>query len=450
MPVRAPAVRVVVGRLDRDEVQAAVAHARLGGQARGQLAHRRHRALQHGALEAVLVIEMHVHRRDHQVVVRVLALGEALGEIARVVVVHIGQARDALAARGVLLRVAIEVAADQVTHGLAAVLVAALRDEPVELPGEVVVERNGDALHGVSLLHTAPTMRAAAALLIALLLAFVISPPRIGSMVWLGALHDAGHVLTFAAIAVLLCAIARPRGAGFAVILGLLLLFGAGTELAQGASGGDPSIGDVGRDLLGGVAGMLGWVGMRPRRPGLLAAAALAIVAGLAPLALTGWAYAQRARQPQVVWDAGRATWSVFIETPRTGRLAHLPDPSRLRFTAESDSYAGVVVREPPPDWRGYATLVVRAVNPGSAPIALNLRIDDQPRDTEYEDRFNRERIVPPRTRLQWRVPVAEIEHGPVGRLLDLSHVTRVVIFLSPGSRGEAFDLESLRLEPGP
>lgn len=290
-------------------------------------------------------------------------------------------------------------------------------------------------------------MRTAAALLIVLLLAIVVRPPAIGSMVWLGALHDAGHVLTFAAIAVLLCTIVRPRRAGFIAILGVLLLLGIGTELAQGAGVGDPSAGDVGRDLLGGAAGLLAWIGMRPRRPLLLAVAALAIVAGLLPLAFVGWAYAQRALHPDVVWDARRATWNVFIEPPRAGRFRRLAGEPRARFTAESDSYAGVVLREPPPDWRGYAALVIHAGNPGAAPIALNVRIDDQLRDTEYEERFNRERDVPPHTALRWRIPMREIAQGPVGRRLELSHITRVVIFLSPGSRGEVFDLESLRLE---
>lgn len=451
MPVRASAVRVVVGMLHRDEIQIAVAHAGLGRQAAGELAHRSHGSLQHRCLEAVLVVEMHVHGRDDQVVVRVLAHGETLGEIALVVVVHIRETRDALAARRVVLRLAIEPLADQVTHSFAAVGVAAPGDQPVEAGREFVVEGYGDALHAASLLHTRCFMRVSAACVIALLLALIVYPPALSSAVWMGALHDAGHVLVFALVATLLAAIVRPGGAGFLAIAAILVLLAAGTELAQDRFGvGDATLGDFARDILGGAVGVLAWLATTWRRPALYIVAALALLAGLVPLARVGWAYVQRATVPQAIWEPHRATWDVFIESPRTGTFTRLPDRQGARFIAGSDGYAGIVIREPTPDWRSFDALIVSVANPGTRPLSLNVRIDDLPRDTEYEDRFNRERVLPPGSVERWRIPIADIEQGPVGRPLGLSHITRVVIFLSPGSLGAAFDLRDVRLEPAP
>ena len=297
-------------------------------------------------------------------------------------------------------------------------------------------------------------MRAAALCAITLLLAIVVSPPVLAASVWLAALHDAGHVLVFAAIGALLCVLMGPRGVPRLVLFFVVIaVLAVGSELAQPYFAGSGTLevassGDVGRDLLGASIGVLAWSGWRRRRrtPWILAAFLLAI--GLAPLAFTGWAYAQRALHPEVVWDAGRATWRVFLEPPVAGGYAR--HAAGLRFTATDDAYAGLSIREPPRDWRGYAALRFAIANPGPTPIRVNVRIDDRPRDTAYEDRFNRERTVPAGAAVVWRITLADIERGPEGRRLDLSRIERVVVFLSTGSRGAAFDLASVRLERAP
>lgn len=298
-------------------------------------------------------------------------------------------------------------------------------------------------------------MRATAVCAIVLLLAFVVAPPVLEATVLLAALHDAAHVLVFALIGVLLCVLTEPHRAGFIALFVAAGLLAVGTELAQPYFAGAQSIevasmGDVGRDLLGAVIGGLVWFAIHRRRPRLLIPAAVLLAVGLAPLAFTGWVYAQRAAHPEIVWDARRESWRVFIEPPPNGTFVRLPDKHRARFTATGHSYAGIAIREPPSDWRGYEALRVALSNPGSVPIAVNVRVDDLPRDTEYEDRFNRERLVPAGAELQWRIPISEIEQGPRGRPLELSHITRIAVFLSPGSRGASFDLESVRLERAP
>ncbi len=91
------AVRVV--GLDGDEIHLPVAHAPLGLRPARERAHRGGRTLEDDALETVVVVEVHVHRRDDQIVVLVLRLGEALGQLALVVVVDVRQVRDAVRLR---------------------------------------------------------------------------------------------------------------------------------------------------------------------------------------------------------------------------------------------------------------------------------------------------------------------------------------------------------------
>ena len=295
-------------------------------------------------------------------------------------------------------------------------------------------------------------MRAAAVCAIALLLALVVAPPVLEASVWLAAAHDAAHVVTFAIIAALLCSLIKPRRAGYLALFAVAAVFAVGTELAQPYFAGAglieiASMGDVGRDLAGSVIGVLAWLGVRRHRPRLVLAAGALLLVCLLPLAFVGWAYAGRALHPDIVFDPGRVTWRVFIERTNAGTVARDPERHVLRFTATSDSFAGIGLREPPPDWRGYDRLVVAVSNPGATPLSFNVRIDDLPRNTEYEDRFNRERTVPPGASLRWEIPLGEIVRGPQGRLLDLSHITRVVLFLSPGSRGATFELAGVTLE---
>ena len=82
-------VAMVVFELDRDEVEATVADLGLGHELVGERADLLGSAAQNQRLHAVVVIQMHMHGRQHDLVMLVLEIGEALGEIARMVIVDI-------------------------------------------------------------------------------------------------------------------------------------------------------------------------------------------------------------------------------------------------------------------------------------------------------------------------------------------------------------------------
>src|SRR5574343_1396573 len=99
-------VGVMVFSFQRDDVELAVANAALGHQRIGELPDIGRRAFENHAFQAVVVVEMAVHGRHRQVVVGVLQAGQALGQFALVVVVHVGQVGDAVAGRRLTLPVA--------------------------------------------------------------------------------------------------------------------------------------------------------------------------------------------------------------------------------------------------------------------------------------------------------------------------------------------------------
>src|SRR5438105_1359826 len=69
---------VFVAPLDADDVDVAVPHAALGLQPVRQRAYRRRRTLENDGFETMLVIEMNVRRRDDQIVLRMLCVGQPL------------------------------------------------------------------------------------------------------------------------------------------------------------------------------------------------------------------------------------------------------------------------------------------------------------------------------------------------------------------------------------
>ena len=89
-------------------------------------------------------VEVDVQRRDDLLVVRVLVLGELVGEVVRVVVVDERDGADGLGVAGLPL-VLDERAADEVAQRLGAVDVGLLGDELVEAVEQALVDRDAEA-----------------------------------------------------------------------------------------------------------------------------------------------------------------------------------------------------------------------------------------------------------------------------------------------------------------
>jgi hypothetical protein len=155
---RGPRVNVTMtlrgGRLDvdRDWMKLSVADTALRHDSFGEVHHRLRRPTQNDSFDAILVIQMRVHRGNGYVVVVVLHARQAACELPFVVVVDIAQCANAML-RGAFANPGIpECASHEITEGLRPVTVALFFDQAVEGVGQVIVHRYSQTSHRNSLL----------------------------------------------------------------------------------------------------------------------------------------------------------------------------------------------------------------------------------------------------------------------------------------------------------
>ncbi|MBS0395447.1 MAG: VanZ family protein, partial [Proteobacteria bacterium] len=298
-----------------------------------------------------------------------------------------------------------------------------------------------------------PALLVAAIVALALLVVFAELP---GRPLILHVLQKLGHPAVFGIIAVgvLVLQLQRPGAAARAAWLQYLIAFavavgiGALTEAGQLFTHRDPSLRDVGLDARG-IACALALAAVwdarcRPTaaaaRLRLLYAAAAAALAVLilTPLAWTIAGYALRAQRFPVLFVPAARLDLLFV-TGTGGRverfalppaMAHAPGEMALRVPLTTRPYAGVLLDEPAPDWRGYRTLVVEVTNPGRSELAFNVRVHDRSHNWTYEDRFNAAVAVAPGRRVVLEFPLEAVRSAPRGRELDLAHVAGVALFL--------------------
>lgn len=274
--------------------------------------------------------------------------------------------------------------------------------------------------------------------------------------------HNAGHVVVFAIFALLLLPLVSQRLRRTPALLATLLAAlaaGIATEAAQSLLGGDPSIGDVLRDLWGTGVGLLAWLALHIGRNGaharsrrlLWLAAAGALLLGLAPLLDTLRLYHERTQRLPLLLDANVAASLQFtkVGAERKQDGAHhriaIPAPwaerageFALDLRLDSGRWPGLTLEEPAPDWRGWRSLSLELVNPGAAALELVLRVDDMDSGNEYEQRFNASLALPAASRRRIVLPLAQVVQTPSGRPLDLAHIRKLILFhdgAAPGGR---------------
>jgi VanZ family protein len=279
-------------------------------------------------------------------------------------------------------------------------------------------------------------------------------------------LQKLAHPVTFGAVALLLLTLLKrhtPRRFGsYAVAFALTVLCGAGTEIAQAFVHRDPSLLDVLRDALGASTALAGFATLVPgedargRGKWRVTGALLAIVGFVimvAPISISLAAYARRDLSFPMLLEAcspldlyfvsgGGADVSVVPSTgPATSRCG-----STLRVTFGSAPYAGIALEEPYPDWRMAHTLVLDLRNPGDLDLPLAVRVHDRAHSHQFRDRFNREFTLRAHESLELAIPIAEIEHAPAGRLMNLSQIAGVIVFRDRGTIAGSFEVERILL----
>jgi hypothetical protein len=314
-------------------------------------------------------------------------------------------------------------------------------------------------------------MRALASLtFLALLLCAVVFAPSGGDGLWVRTLHNFAHGPIFGCVALIallgprdaLWFATKPAALRYALAFAVAALLGAATELAQVPTGRDASFEDFGHDLLGASVFLLLFaacdrsvhVRVSTKRfvflLGLIALAAL-----VWPLVSTGVAYARRVNGFPVLADFSHSIGAGFISArltqievvplPTDGTGASEQKALRIRFLP--GRWPGIEFTEPPPDWRGFDTLVFDVLNSEPEELAFVVRIDDEMHNGRFADRYNHEFHVPAGTRTLVKIPLSEIESAPRTRRFDLAEVHRIVVFRSATSTAETMYLVGVRLE---
>ena len=148
------ALRFVL-HLDRDKTHLSVLDVALGDHRLGKFPDRGGAAAQDGDFEAIVVVEMNMHRRDLKIVMIVMCVRQSLRQFARVVIEDVGQGCDALSLRVVIDPRLLETEAGKVAQRLGSILVAVIVHEGGKFGGELVGHADGDPLHVLSLSNSA-------------------------------------------------------------------------------------------------------------------------------------------------------------------------------------------------------------------------------------------------------------------------------------------------------
>lgn len=107
--------------------------------------------------------------------------------------------------------------------------------------------------------------------------------------------------------------------------------------------------------------------------------------------------------------------------------------------------YPGVEIHDPPGDWRDGDALEFTVAAPAAAGEMLHLRIDDADSREDYDRRYEgRIRLAGEPQRV--RIPLGEIAAAPAKDPLDLSRITKVVIYLYRLDRDVEMTIDDIRL----
>lgn len=265
------------------------------------------------------------------------------------------------------------------------------------------------------------------------------------------ALWDCGHIGFFAGLVLALHTAIDFSKVRAGVILTLaVLLVGGLIEIVQAYTGRDGNWQDLLRDLAGTWLGLF-WVQKASYRIWLgRLAAGLLLLPTLLPLYAAAQAQCHAEQQFPLLanFETEMDLFSITGKVERSTEHPSLGDYSlKVRLTTEQ--YSRVVFVNFFNSWQGYNELLLDIYNPDSQALDLVIRIDDQQHfagGTAHSDRFNQNLHLDP----GWnaiKIPVADIQHAPATRLMQLDAINSIIIFAVKLPREQLIYLDNLRLQ---
>jgi VanZ family protein len=281
--------------------------------------------------------------------------------------------------------------------------------------------------------------------LLALLSALSLIPMELGRLDALaGKISDAGHLFFYALLGFYFARSLKPP-----IAVGFLLMLSAGLlELIQPHLGRDGTFEDF---VVSGVGAFYGlW--LRVRRQ-VLAQAILGValsVLVMIPIYL----------RMQVIREQERNFPDFIVSDERALRTLFQPNRSGGHDSAEISFGGGTVLVKPVVGaawpgivyynyqlpWTGYEALEI--VVKSAQRQYLHVRIDDHQKCRDFGDRYNASFPLNEGDTLI-RIPLSEIENGPIGRKLELNRIRNIYLFLNLTKlKADDFQLISMRLIP--
>lgn len=248
------------------------------------------------------------------------------------------------------------------------------------------------------------------------------------------------------------------RATWLAYLLALLtaIIIGALTEIGQIYTHRDPELHDIWLDTRGALCALFFAAAFDSRlhrmRPIVTRTMALTIAGLLSalilwPLLYSGAGYLNRAYRFPVLFTPATVLDKYFLEpAPLTIQKANEQFARALVVPLKGHPYAGVTLFEPSSDWRGYTALVIDATNPSTRDIDIVIRVDDRGRSLNHDDRYNAPQHFAAGEHKIISIPLDDIAHGPQTRVLDLGHISQVLLFHVGASGPPALLLHQIRL----
>ena len=123
---------------------------------------------------------------------------------------------------------------------------------------------------------------------------------------------------------------------------------------------------------------------------------------------------------------------------------------SSLRVELTTQRYSGIGLKDFPRNWNNFSAVSLQVYNPDPEPLLLHFRIHDKHHRKNlnaYSDRFNTSfDLVHGWNRLY--VPLDKVCEAPKGRLLDLSHVAGMGLFVGKLDRSRTVYIDEVALLP--
>ena len=280
---------------------------------------------------------------------------------------------------------------------------------------------------------------------------FFLGGPDATSSQLYGALWDCGHIVFFIALVFALNKKFDLSRWQFSLATLLAVFVGGGLiEVIQSHTGRDGNWDDLLRDLSGTCVGLF-W--LRPPSLsiwiGRLVALAF-LMPSLSVVFFEAWFQYQATKKFPMI--AGfESSIELYGQKPTAELSAqyHTQGHKALMLNLTTERYSGISFARLFNDWSGFNALSFDIYNPDSLALTMVVRVNDIAHEKTGwvdEDRFNKRFQVNP----GWNhlvFTLAEIQKGPATRLMDLSHISLIVIYATQLPEARTIYLDNIRLE---